>query len=159
MVSKYSILVNHRRSKSWPIEIGHFKVEIFSKSDSEYAVYRLDGCAAWRITANFLAQLSRQFLLSFCQIHLHKSRGEHFLWNKNWDLGWFWASWKKFGYSCLLMDPTKFCPFFTTLWNWDCDEFMDWHSIVDCFLTKLCSGFHPHKNWVNYWCCGNAYHT
>ena len=69
----------------------NFKVKIFLKTDSEYAVYRLDGCATWCITANFLAQLSRQFLLSFCQIHLHKSRGEHFLWNRKWDLGWSWG--------------------------------------------------------------------
>ena len=24
----------------------------------------------------------------------HKLRGEPFLWNRNWDLGWFWAGWQ-----------------------------------------------------------------
>ena len=35
------------------------------------------------------------------KVIIHKSCGEQFLWNRNWDLDWFWASWqywkKKFG--------------------------------------------------------------
>ena len=29
-----------------------------------------------------------------CKVIIHKSRGEKFFWNINWDLGWFWASWQ-----------------------------------------------------------------
>ena len=28
------------------------------------------------------------------KVIIHKSRGEHFLWNRNWDLGWFWADYE-----------------------------------------------------------------
>ena len=46
------------------------------------------------------ACLKIEQILETKSLYLHKSRDEQSLWNRNWDLGWFWADWqywKKFG--------------------------------------------------------------
>ena len=32
--------------------------------------------------------------LVLSKVIIHKLRGEQFLWNPNWHLGWFWAGWQ-----------------------------------------------------------------
>ena len=73
---------------------------------------------------------------SFYKIHepnkviLHKLRAELFLWNRNWDLGWFWVFWqytlKKMGWLrvtfflkyCSVLSKISYKSWFFFFQNW-----------------------------------------
>ena len=45
------------------------------------------GMSSWQRRLNGKARVASKVII-------HKSRGDQFLWNRNWDLGWFWAGWQ-----------------------------------------------------------------
>ena len=76
MVKKYFLLL-----LSITIEKGHEKV-IYS-----WHIASTEALTSITVHNSFYSTV-------LCKVIKHKSLGEQFLWNRNWDLGWFWASWQ-----------------------------------------------------------------
>ena len=51
--------------------------------------------AVAKIVHSTLCSFLFRFYNNVRSVIIHKSRGEQFLWNRNWDLGWIWADYKQ----------------------------------------------------------------
>ena len=76
---------------------------------TKFLQFTLNGSYIFELLKNpNLGSFLHDFLQHLCikplnKVIIYKSRGEQFLWNINWDLGWFWARWQYRKKNCPIM--------------------------------------------------------
>jgi hypothetical protein len=93
--------------KVWGCELRGWSLELKSPAGLECPVthQKTDG----NVSSVFTQYKRLLELWDRYKIIIHKSRGDQFLWNRNWDFCWFWAisqCWKK-----------KFGPIMSNFWR------------------------------------------